>query len=79
MSKKLYRVRDEKRVSGVCGGLANYFGIDPVVVRLLWAVLTVLTGGFIGILLYVICVFVIPQEPEILDGYSHEQDEDRYH
>ncbi len=78
MSKKLYRTRDDKRVCGVCGGLANYFNIDPVIVRLLWAVLTVLTGGFMGVILYVICVFVIPQEPEVLDGYSHDRDDDRY-
>ena len=78
MSKKLYRTRDDKRVCGVCGGLANYFNIDPVIVRLLWAVLTVLTGGFMGVILYVSCVFVIPQEPEVLDGCSHDRDDDRY-
>ena len=59
--KRLYRSRSEKKLAGVCGGLAAYLGVDPVIPRLVW-VLFALAGG-IGILAYLVCWLVIPQEP----------------
>ena len=59
--KRLYRSRTDRKLAGVCGGLARYFGIDPIIPRLVW-VLLVLAGGT-GILAYLICWVVIPQEP----------------
>jgi phage shock protein PspC (stress-responsive transcriptional regulator) len=50
-------------LAGVAGGLANYFDIDPTIVRLGWAVATLATGP-VALLLYVICALVIPREPE---------------
>src|SRR5437588_1933327 len=44
-SRKLYRSREEHMISGVAGGTAEYFGADPTLVRLIWVVLTVATGG----------------------------------
>jgi phage shock protein C len=61
-SRRLYRSRREKVIAGVCGGVAEYFGIDPVIPRLIW-VLFVLGAG-LGILAYIICWIVIPQAPE---------------
>lgn len=59
--KRLYRSRRERKIAGVCGGIAAYMGIDPVIPRLIW-VLFVLAAGM-GLLAYLICWLVIPQEP----------------
>ncbi len=60
MEKKLYRSRDDRIIFGVCGGLANYFDIDPVIVRIV-AVLLVFASG-VGILAYIILAIIIPLE-----------------
>jgi phage shock protein PspC (stress-responsive transcriptional regulator) len=61
MEKKLYRSRDNKVISGVCGGIATYFDVDATFIRLLWAV-TVLLGGT-GIVAYILCIIIIPEQP----------------
>jgi phage shock protein PspC (stress-responsive transcriptional regulator) len=61
-TKRLYRPRDGRVVAGVCAGLAAYFGIDPTLVRLAFALATVFGG--IGILLYLCAWIVIPEEGE---------------
>jgi phage shock protein PspC (stress-responsive transcriptional regulator) len=61
--KKLYRSKTNRTVAGVCGGLADYFNADASVVRLLWVVLTVLTGVGPGIVAYLIAALVIPEAP----------------
>ena len=48
MMKRLYRSKTDKKISGVCGGMADYFAIDPVIVRLLW-VLGTLMSLFLGV------------------------------
>jgi phage shock protein C len=59
-TKRLYRLREGRVVAGVCAGLAAYFGIDPTLVRLVFALVTVFGG--IGILLYLCAWIVIPEE-----------------
>lgn len=59
--KKLYRSRTDRVFFGVCGGLAEYFGIDATLVRLV-AIIIAIWGG-IGVLAYIIGVLVIPEEP----------------
>ena len=61
MQKRLYRSKDERMIWGICGGLGQYFDVDPTIVRVVW-VLTLFLGGF-GILAYIILRFVIPLEP----------------
>lgn len=61
MSKKLYRSSSDKMLFGVCGGLADYFGVDSTVVRILYAVITLFTGGFLGIILYIVMGLIMPQ------------------
>lgn len=61
-NKKLYRVEEGKMIAGVCGGIAEYFGIDATIVRLAW-VLFSLCGGS-GILAYIIALIIMPQKPE---------------
>ena len=65
MAKKLYRSRIDRKIAGVCGGIAEYFDIDPVVVSVLWLVAVCCAGG--GILAYIIALLVIPQAP--IGGY----------
>lgn len=59
--RKFYRKRNDKVIAGVCSGLADYFDIDPTLVRILWAAIT-LAGGA-GLLAYIICLVVVPEEP----------------
>ena len=59
--KKLYRSMTNKMLCGVCGGIAEYFNIDPTIVRLL-AVLSVFFGAGAGLLVYFIAAIIIPVE-----------------
>ena len=61
MQKKLYRSRTDRKIAGVCGGLAAYFNMDPTIVRLAMLILA-LPGGP-SILIYFILWLVIPEEP----------------
>ena len=61
MEKKLYRVMKDKKVCGVCTGLAKYFSIDATIVRLIFVIFTLFVGG--GILAYILCALLIPEEP----------------
>jgi phage shock protein C len=60
--KKLYRSRGEQMLSGVCGGLAEYFGIDPTIVRLLF-VATVLLGMGGAVFVYILMMIIVPIDP----------------
>lgn len=60
MEKRLARSRKNRIIGGVCGGIAEYLGIDPTVVRLIWAVTTLFWGT--GIILYLLMWVVIPEE-----------------
>ena len=62
MKKKLYRSTKDKKLAGVCGGFADYLGIDPTLVRIIWAVISWFAG--FGIILYIICALVVPEQPE---------------
>ncbi len=59
--RKLMRSRHDKKIAGVCGGLGEYMGVDPTLVRLIWLV-AVIFGGT-GILAYIIAWIVMPVEP----------------
>ena len=61
MNKKLYKANTNKMLEGVCGGIAEYFGIDPTIVRLAWVVFCALGGS--GILAYIIAAIIIPSAP----------------
>ncbi len=65
--KKLYRVNEGKILAGVCAGLAEYFNIDATLIRLLWVIVSFASGLFMGLLAYVVCVFVIPEDPGCID------------
>ena len=59
--KRLYRARSDRKLAGVCAGIADYFGWDPTLVRVGWIVLTLLGGS--GILLYLLLWLVMPEAP----------------
>ena len=61
MEKRLYKSNTNKTICGVCGGIAEYFNIDPTIVRLA-LILFSLAGGC-GVLAYIICALVIPDAP----------------
>ena len=62
MTDRLYRSPDDRMLAGVAGGLAENWNIDPSLVRIVWAVLTVLTGG-LAFLVYVVMAIVVPERP----------------
>ncbi|MEK7354685.1 MAG: PspC domain-containing protein [Chloroflexota bacterium] len=61
MEKRLYRSRTDRMIWGVCGGIADYFGIDPTIVRVLAVLLTLASGGA-GFVIYVVMAVVVPLE-----------------
>ena len=65
MEKKLYKIEEGKKLDGVCGGLAEYFGIDATLVRLGWALLTLCTVG-IGIVGYIVCAAIMPKKSDVI-------------
>ena len=67
MKKRLYKNHADKKICGVCSGVAKYFDLDPTVVRLALVLFCLLGGS--GILAYIIGVIVIPDEP----GYIEEE------
>jgi len=58
---KLFRARDDKVIGGVCGGLAKNLNVDPVIVRIGWVVLTLITH-ILGVIVYIIWMIVVPEE-----------------
>ncbi|ALX50362.1 PspC domain-containing protein [Lentibacillus amyloliquefaciens] len=63
MNERLYRSNSERMIKGICGGLAEYFNIDPTIIRLLFVALAFAGGA--SIYAYLIGIFVIPNEREV--------------
>lgn len=61
MNRRLYRCRHDRRIAGVASGVAEYFDVDPTIVRILW-VLSIFFGG-LGLLLYIAMAIIVPVEP----------------
>ena len=60
MEKRLYKSNKNEMIDGVCAGIAEYFNIDPTLVRLAWAIFTCVGGA--GILAYIIAAIIIPKQ-----------------
>ena len=66
VGRRLTRSATDKRIAGVCGGLAEYFAVDPTVVRLVWVILSILGGAVIGgVIAYVLAWLIIPRSQSI--------------
>jgi phage shock protein PspC (stress-responsive transcriptional regulator) len=61
--RRIYRERFDKKIGGVCGGLAQYFQLDASIIRLIWAFLSLVSAGFF-ILVYILCWAIIPLGPK---------------
>lgn len=60
-TKKLYRSKQKRILAGVCGGIAEYFNLDPTIIRLAWVVLSLAYG--VGVLTYIIAWLLVPNNP----------------
>ena len=76
VKKRLYRSRTDRRLAGVCGGIADYLAVDPTLVRIIW-VLFGFAGGP-GILLYIIMAAVVPEEPEFVQTTAEKTKNDAF-
>jgi phage shock protein C len=63
MVDRLYRSRDDRMLAGVAGGLAEMWGADPALIRIIWALLVIFTGG-VALLVYIVMAIVVPEEDE---------------
>jgi phage shock protein C len=60
-TRKLYRSKTDRKVAGICGGLAQYFNLDATLIRVLFVVLAVLGGS--GLVIYLVMWIIVPNEP----------------
>jgi len=76
MKKKLYRSKKDRMIAGVCGGIAEYFDVDPTLIRLL-TVIFVLLGGA-GVICYIIAWIIIPKNPgQVYDDKFDKREESK--
>ena len=62
MKKRLYKSKTDEKLCGVCGGIAEYFGLDSTIIRLVWVLFTILGGS--GVIAYIVAALVLPEEKE---------------
>jgi phage shock protein C len=72
MKKRLYKIENGKKLCGVCGGISEYLNLDPTLVRLLWAVVTLSNAG-VGIIGYIVAAFIMPDKSEIESTESEKE------
>ena len=60
--KRLYRSGKNKVFAGICGGVGEYFNVDPALIRLIWVLVVIFTGFFPGVLAYIIAIFIVPEK-----------------
>lgn len=66
--KRLFRSDKNKVFAGICGGIGEYAGIDPVLIRLIWVLATAFTGIVPGVIAYIISIFIIPKKAREVVG-----------
>ena len=66
--KKLYRIEQGAKLTGVCGGVAEYFNIDANIVRLIWVIVTLCSVGA-GLILYIGASVLLPKKSDVYPGY----------
>lgn len=75
MEKKLYRSRESRIIGGVCGGIGEYFDIDPVLIRIIFLILFFVLG--VGIITYIIAWIIIPERPLNNEKIEYDVDEEK--
>ena len=63
--KKLYKIEEGRKIEGVCGGLAEYLNVDPTLIRVIWALVTLGSAG-VGLIAYIICAVIMPKKSEVV-------------
>jgi phage shock protein PspC (stress-responsive transcriptional regulator) len=63
--KRVYRSETDKKLAGVCGGIAEYFALDSSLIRIAWVVITILSGVLPGILAYILLATIIPVKSQL--------------
>ncbi len=71
--KELVRPRNNRRIAGVCAGLAEYLGLDITLMRLLWAIISVMTGIFPGLIAYLVAWVIMPESNETMPVPATQQ------
>ena len=64
-NKKLYKIEEGRKIEGVCGGLAEYLNVDPTLIRVIWALVTLGSAG-VGLIAYIICAVIMPKKSEVV-------------
>ncbi|MES2135247.1 MAG: PspC domain-containing protein [Patescibacteria group bacterium] len=59
--KRLYKSSTDKVLAGICGGVGEYFDIDPVLIRVIWLLVVIFTGFVPGVLAYIVATFIVPE------------------
>lgn len=72
-NKKLYRSQHDRMIGGVCGGIAEYFDIDPTIIRLAFLLLLIMGGN--GLLIYIILLIIMPIAPDQYSVQSPQQND----
>lgn len=75
-NKKLYKSTNNKMLSGVCAGFAEFIGIDPTIVRVIYALVSFFTGGFPGVIIYIMLAIIIPEDNGMIDTDATNHDEE---
>lgn len=70
-NKKLYKLENGKKLCGVCGGIAEYFDVDPTMVRLAWVLFTACVGT--GIIAYVIMAMIMPYKSQVVKEVKYDE------
>ena len=73
-NKKLYKSSTDKKLCGVCAGIANFFNIDPTIIRVIFAIAAIFTTGFPFTLLYIILAFILPEDNGEIDTDVSKKD-----
>jgi len=61
--KKLYRSNTNKVFAGICGGVGEYFEVDPTLLRLVWLLIVIFSGIFPGVIAYLFALLIVPKHP----------------
>ncbi len=72
MDKKLYRSKTDRKLSGVCGGVAEYLAVDPTIIRIL-TVIAALFSCSLVVFLYIACIFIIPEDSGYIESEYKEK------
>jgi phage shock protein C len=71
--KKMMRSRTDRTVAGICAGAGHYLNLDVTLVRLMWVLITIVSGIFPGVIVYALAWVIVPEEPEVRPAYASGQ------